>query len=173
VSNDIACRTEPDRDDRSAPMPQTKTIDAIRSAIQRDDLPWSDRRRLLKQEIRAIYNMRNTEIVAAEGEHESRVQATLSITKLQIDNDHHKLTILLRDQIIDFYAEIGKKVTMKQLEFVATFDEELEVFRGTLDERKMSDRGRKRVTRMIDDSFDRLVGHLERLARGLQEGPST
>jgi hypothetical protein len=138
-------------------------IDRIRSIVHQTELPTLTKRRLIKQEIKAAFELRKAQIRAALEVEEMKLEAGVQLAKKATAAYAEGILLQIREGFLKTYGELGRRLERQQRELLTSFAEEVDAFQKDLDAKNISPRYKQRITESVDRSFDRLEERLEDL----------
>ena len=138
-------------------------LDRIREIVHQADLPALTKRRLVKQEIKAAFELRRSQIRAALEVENMKLDAGVQLAKRATSAYAEGVLLQIRETFLKTYGELGRRLERQQRELLTSFAEEIEAFAKDLDGRTIAPRYKQRIMESVEKSFDRLEGRLEDL----------
>ena len=136
------------------PVGSAPSVDALLACIRQEETPWLEKRRLLKQTYRAIYQAREVQLAEALRVQQAPSHANATIAEIQ-------------DTYLRILAEIGLPIETAQQRLIADLGERLTTVTNGLAEQDIDNAFKQRIREMANRAFLRLFTALDELTDDL------
>jgi hypothetical protein len=152
---------------RPRPVGSATSVDALLAQIRHEETPWLEKRRLVKQTYRAIYQARQMEIAEALRVKEAQTHANANAALAAIRVEEERTRLEIRNTYLQILTDIGVRVELEQLRLITDVGEKLTIHKKGLADRDLDDAYKQMIVSMADKSFQRLFHTLDELTDDL------
>lgn len=101
----------------------THLEDNIVRILDNKNIPWFDRKKLIKDNLKAVITLQRTHIGSIKELDETETKLQQDIKKRALQGSYEKTVLLLQEAFIELFEKIGTKVAKDQFRFMRDFAE--------------------------------------------------
>ncbi|MCI0558232.1 MAG: hypothetical protein MN733_07030 [Nitrososphaera sp.] len=143
-------------------------FDSIQRIVQNDDnVTPGQRRKLLKQQFRLIFELRQEQYKAALDIERERLGAQKQLATREMINQIELITLGIRQEYLKTIDDLGYRVDMEQLEFLTKFADDLKKFRQGLEKKDLDPEEKEKILNLSKKAFNRIADSLTELTENI------
>lgn len=148
----------------SSAIPDNMRFDRLTAIVHSTDIPFREKRNLIKIETQAICESRKKLINSTLRIEDLRLAANEEVARVAITAYKEHLIFGIRDEFTKTMRNDGLRVNEEQFNFLADYAELLTRYQEDLSGKKLSQRQKEALMNMADKAFDAAVAQFAKLA---------